>query len=674
MTAEKRPISVDDLYHIATIEDPRISPDGRWIAYVHVTVDRFENGYQRNIWLAPTAGGDPVQLTRSGKDSQPRWSPDGTTLAFVSTRDDKPQIYALRVTAPGGEARQITRMANGAQQPAWSPDGAQIAFLAPVNASEREQEDSGTEPAPPADKLDAQQREERREHDETQRYDPRVIERIPYREGTAYLDDRYAQIYIVDASKEDARPRRLTSVDASYDAPAWTLDGQHIVTGRTTYLDRDIPRRWGSLYRINVASGEEQQLTGDGHADSDPLVSPDGQWIAYVRLPDERRVEHILRLAVLPAAGGDPRDLNIALDRSVNEGSYRWSADSQSLVFTASSEGNTEIYRVNVPGGKVTKLVAGTFEATAIDLGADGSIAYAASTPANPSELMWRPANASESQQVTNANTEFLAQVIVQEVHELRFTSPSGTELQGWYLLPVGYEAGKTYPLAFNIHGGPYAMWGASTQSMWHEWQYHAACGYAVFYCNPRGAAGYGEAFQMALHSAWGDVAYPDLMAGVDAVIEQGFVDTNRLAVTGGSYGGYMTAWIVGHTDRFATAVSQRGVYNLMSFYGATDIPLFLVDQYEATPTQDPTRLWQQSPLAYADNITTPLLIIHSENDFRVPITDADQLFAYIKLRGGEVKYVRFPRDGHELSRSGEPAHRLSRLQHMMDWFDRYCK
>jgi dipeptidyl aminopeptidase/acylaminoacyl peptidase len=195
-----------------------------------------------------------------------------------------------------------------------------------------------------------------------------------------------------------------------------------------------------------------------------------------------------------------------------------------------------------------------------------------------------------------------------------------------------------------------------------------------VFFCNPRGAAGYGETFQKSLHAAWGEVAFPDIMAGVDAVVAKGFVDDTRMAVTGGSYGGYMTAWIVGHTDRFKAAVAQRGVYNLVSFYGVTDIPWFIRDLFDTTPTQDAAFLWKHSPLAYADQIRTPLLILHNENDFRVPISDGEQLFATIKLRGGTVEFVRFPRDGHELSRSGEPKHRVSRLQHMVAWFDKYCK
>jgi dipeptidyl aminopeptidase/acylaminoacyl peptidase len=273
-----------------------------------------------------------------------------------------------------------------------------------------------------------------------------------------------------------------------------------------------------------------------------------------------------------------------------------------------------------------------------------------------------------------SVNQEFLSGVFVHERHEIRYTPEGGQEIQGWYILPAHYEAGKTYPLALNIHGGPHVMWGASTQSIWHEMQFQAAQGYVVFYCNPRGAGGYGEAFQMALHAAWGDVAYTDIMAGVEMLIEKGFVDPTRMAITGGSYGGYMTAWIVGHTNRFVSAVSIRGVYNLLSFYGTSDVPLLITNEFDVEPWENPTLLWQHSPLAYAHQIKTPLLVIHSENDFRVPISDGEQLFAYVRRSGGTVQMVRFPRDGHELSRSGEPEHRVSSLTHMIDWFNKYCQ
>lgn len=675
MSQPRQPITVEDLCQIAYIEEPQISPDGRWIAFVQVAVDRLENAYKRNIWLAPTRGGQPLQLTRSGKDTQPRWSPDGAFLAFTSARDEKSQIYLLRIVEPGGEARQLTRLPNGAHSPAWSPDGQQIAFLAGLNAAEREREDQSQEEPPPADKLEGKHRKERKEHDEAKRWDPRIVQRLPYRTGTAFLDDRFAQVYVIAAAEtpqgEPARPRRLTQADADHNPPQWSPDGQYLYTARISDPLRDEPWRWSNLYRIRVADGETQELTGESYSSSAPLPSPDGQWVAYIRFPRERLSERITRLAIIPAGGGQPRDLNLELDRSI--GDFRWLPDSSGLVCTVLSEGNIQIHRVTLADNRFEVQLGGTLHVDRLDVHAAG-IAYAASTPANPSELYWLPTGSPEPQQLTQVNARFLERVIIQDMHELRWRSPSGVEIQGWYMLPVGYETGKTYPLVLNIHGGPHVMWGPAMKSMWHEWQFHAARGYVVFFCNPRGAEGYGESFQMALHAAWGEIAFDDLMAGVDALLAHGFVDPSRLAVTGGSYGGYMTAWIAAHTQRFACAVAQRGVYNLLAFTGVTDIPSFIPTEFGIEPWEKPEYLWQHSPLAHAHKIKTPLLLIHSENDFRVPISEAEQLFAYVRRSGGTVRLVRFPREGHEMSRSGEPEHRIASLTLMVEWFDQYCQ
>ncbi len=674
---EKRRIVAKDLYRIAYVEDVRVSPDGRWVAYVHQTVDALENGYKRNIWLAPTDGGKPIQLTRGGKDSQPRWSPDGQTLAFVSARNEKPQVYLLPIGTPGGEARALTNLPNGATNPAWSPDGKFVAFLAPMSAEERAQEDRGEKEEPPTDQFESKQRKERKEYEEKKRWDPRPLLRIPYREGTSYRDDRYTQVYLISVAEGleegEAKPRRLTDIDADHTAVEWMPDGQYILTARTLDPEHDEPWRLSTLYRIRLADGVIEQLTDESHSDIHPLPSPDGRWIAYLRTPVENMAAAQALLAVIPADGGEPRDLTREFDRSLV--SFEWARDGNTLVFSANSWGACEIYAVSPQGGPVERVVSGKMDIQYMDTGPDGGIAFAASTPLSPPELFWQAPGADEPIPLTSVNTKFLNEVIVQPTHELRYTAPDGQQLQGWYILPVGYEEGKTYPLAFNIHGGPHVMWGPATRSMWHEWQFHAACGYVVFYANPRGADGYGQQFRDDLHGAWGDVAFADLMTGIDALLDKGFVDKERMAVTGGSYGGYMTAWIVGHTDRFKCAVAQRGVYNLISFYGTSDVPSLISYEYDVEPWEDPQRLWEHSPLAHAHKITTPLLILASDNDFRVPIEQAEQLFAFVRRSGkAPVKMLRFPRDGHELSRSGEPEHRIVRLTEMVKWFDSYCQ
>lgn len=673
---DRRPITIEDLYKIVYIEDPQISPDSRWIAYVQRTVDKMENSYQTNLWLAPTDGGKPVQITRSDKDTQPRWSPDGSMLAFTSARDKKPQIFLLPMTPPGGEARCLTKAEHGATSPAWSPDGTQIAYLAGLNADERAREDRGEKEEPPKDKLEGKHRQERKEHDETKRWDPRRVWRIPYRVGTAFIDDRYEQIYVVPVAEgleeEEAKPRRLTHLDADYSEPHWMPDGKTLISTRAIYPERDEPYRWMSVVRINAEDGSEELLNDDQFSLDEARPSPDGRWIAVRRTPSLNMPFRNTRMAVMPADGGEPRDLTLEFDRSVE--SFRWSPDSRALIFTANSEGHREIYRAAVEGGPIQKIIPGTMESEGLTVGAEGEIAFTACTPMSPPELFWQPPGADEPLQLTDANKPLLDEVIVQPTYEMWVTSPDGQQIQAWYILPVGYEEGEKYPMIFHIHGGPHVMWSSSAKTMWHEWQLHAANGYVVLYSNPRGGDGYGEAFRESIRGQWAEPCYTDLMAVVDAFVEKGIADTERMVVTGGSYGGYMTAWVVGHTDRFAAAFAARGVYNLISFYGTSDIPFLISDDFDVEPWEDHQKLWTWSPVAYAHEIKTPLIVKAAENDYRVPIEQAEQLFAIVRRSGGTVEQLRYPRDGHELSRSGEPEHRVSRHNEMLGWFDKYCK
>lgn len=672
MADAKRPIAAEDLNNIHYVHDPQISPDNQYIAFVKVTPNPKEKGYNRNIWIYPVHGGQAFQVTRGNKDGQPRWSPDGTQLAFVSGRGDKPQIYVLPIMGIGGEARALTSAMNGATDPDWSPDGTQIAYLSAMNTDERVQEDSDDEPDPePIDKLDEKHRKERKDEDEKNSWDPRPMWRIPYRRGTSYVDERYQQVYVmpVDESLEGdaAKPRRLTDVNAHHDAPRWSPDGKTIYTARTFNPTGDEPWRKYNIYTIDVASRESTRYVSDDYNMYMPSPSPDGNWIACVRrtmgvtdLPN--------RLTVLSTDFSETQVVNEIYDREI--ANFAWSPDSK-LAFTLTDEGTALPYIYDPETDTSEKAHDGIYDVESMAIGSDGLLAMAVSTPKNPQELYVFDA-ANGFNEATTFNHKWLSQVIVQDVHELRFQSPHG-EIQGWYIKPVGYKQGKKYPLALNIHGGPHATWSYSTKTMWHEWQFHAAQGYAIFYCNPHGSGAYGTDFMRKLHSAWGTVAMDDIMAGVDAFLELGIADEDRMALTGGSYGGYMTAWIIGHTDRFKSAVSQRGVYNIASFYGTSDIPDLMSNEFDAEPWEDYDKLWEHSPLKYAPNITTPLLLIHSENDFRVPIEQAEQLFAWVRrATDTPIHMLRYPREGHELSRGGEPLHRISRLTEMINWFDKY--
>ena len=664
-----RPITAEDLTRIHYVQDPQISPDGQRIAFVKVTPDALEKTYKRNIWLYSLAGGDVFQLTRGDKDSWPRWSSDGRQLAFVSARGGKPQIYLLPTA--GGEARALTDMTKGAHSPDWSPDGQQIAFLAPMSGEERAQEDGEETPPPePKDKLESRHRQERQDEDENNRWDPRPMWRIPYRRGGAYVDERYDQVYVISAAESlegtDAKPRRLTDIDADHTRPRWSADGRAIFTSRTVDHQADEPWRAENIVNLSAADGQAEILAGGEYSLYLPTPSPDGQWLAC-----GRRLIGITdsptRLLVMAVDGSDARVINAEHDREALD--WAWSTESK-LAFALESEGAALPWLYDPQTDDSQQLDDGIYDIEQLDIGVGGRLAMTVSTPRNPQELYTLADG--KLAEVSQFNHAWLNEVIVQDVHELRFQSPHG-EAQGWYIHPVGYEAGKKYPLALNIHGGPHAAWGYSTKGMWHEWQFHAARGYAVFYCNPHGSGGYGEDFMRKLHAAWGPVAMDDIMAGVDAFLELGIADENRMAVTGGSYGGYMTAWIISHSDRFQAAVSQRGVYNLSSFYGTTDVPVLISNEFDAEPWENHDVFWDNSPLKYAANIKTPLLLTHAENDFRVPIEQGEQLFAWVRrATDTPVKMLRYPREGHELSRSGEPNHRISRLTEMVKWFDTY--
>ncbi len=671
MPENKRHIVAEDLYRMVGVQDPQISPDGRQIAFVQLIRDRHQNKARQSIWLAATDGSRLRQFTNGeAADTAPRWSPDGTSLVFVSTRTGKPQLYLI--PADGGEAVQLTYMPNGATAPAWSPDGRQIAFLSSARPEEWQAE-TDKEDLPPAG-LDEQDKAKPDEEAEKKRVDPRVVERLPYRSGTTYWDGRYAQVYVLPVTPDAdgrRRPRRLTGEPRDYGTLYWSPDGLALYCIASRKPEHDAPWMFNSVVRIDAASGAQAQLTGEGWTCHEVRPSPDGRWLACLAHPDRLPTNQFSRLALLPAAGGEFHLLEGMPDRNIT--AVEWAADGESLRFVAQDGGSEPLYRIDISGSQARRVMPLDATVTGFHTGPDDVVAATIFTADGYHELYASVAG-SEFRRLTDFNRAFLDSVSVATAEKLHYTSPDGTPVDGWVIRPPDYEAGKRYPLAVNIHGGPQGMWGASTPTMWLEWQHHAASGYVVFFCNPRGSTGYDEAFMLANLGDWGDGPMQDVLAGVDQLVERGLADPERLAITGGSYGGYLTAWIIGHDQRFKAAVAQRGVYHLLAFHGTTDIPLFMASNVGAEPWEDPQAFWRLSPLAYAEQITTPLLILHSENDFRVPISEAEQLFATLKRLGRTVQLVRYPREGHELSRSGEPAHIVDRLQRIVNWWDRYCK
>lgn len=678
VTAKLSPLTIDDLYQMTWIEDVRISPDGHYVAYVHVHVDQVNNCYRRRICLA-TVGDGSVRRFSAGtrQDHSPRWNAQGTRLAFVSTRDDeRGQIYIIALD--GGEAQQLTAMPHGASDPAWSPDGTCLAFLSNVNEAEREREDRGEMPEPAVDAWEQQRSRDQQQHDEMQRYDPRVVTRLPYRSGTSFLDDRRRHIYLVDVPAGDIderpQPRRITGGDVHYSPPAWMPDGDSLLSTATRDPEADSLFAFYDVQRIPRDGGKPQILTEAGFSYFDPQPSPDGTTIAFRRLPEDRLLAAGSQVAIIPAAGGLLRDLTEHTDLNVEQ--FRWQPDGLGLCFSAGWQGNTSIYGIGLEGTPTFEhgetLAGGRRIVECFDVARDGSIAFVAGTPENPCDLYLRRPDGSE-RRLTTINGALFAQRHIQPIEEIRYLAPDGQEVQGWYLLPPDAEPGQHYPLALHIHGGPHTMWGPGFRSMWHEWQVAAARGYVVFFCNPRGSEGYGELWRDGIRSNWGEADAPDIHAGIDALIEQGLVDPQRIAVTGGSYGGFMTAWLIGQSNRFRCAVAARGVYNLLTEHSTSDAHELIEIEFQGYPWELYEELWYHSPLAHAHKINTPLLILHSEHDYRVPISEAEQLFAILRRQKKTVEMVRYPREGHELIRSGEPRHRADHMRRTLEWFDRYC-
>lgn len=657
-----RRITAEDIYQLKLASEPQFSPDGRQVAYAVTTIEREKNDYRSSIYVTGADGARTRRLTRAdAKDSTPRWSPDGKHIAFLSNRAEKPQVWLLR--ADGGEAWQVSKLEDGVGGFAWSPDGQSFVAV------------SKTADAPPDDD---------KKDDDSEKSDVRHITKIRYKfDGEGFLDFKPKHLWLVPAFGGDAH--RLTGADSDDMDPVWSPTGQEIafVTNRTDGHELETIQA-SEIWAIHAHGKEERRVVGGDDASfASPSWSPDGSTIAFIGNWKARAGGAFDNdLWVVGASGGDPKNLTESHNRSIGDAAMSdvyaasatrpvWSPDGTALYVLISSEGSTHVYSVPADGGAVQQITSGDRRISAFSLSGDGKrIAYVSGTAANPGDVFVADADGANEQQLTSLNAEFLGGVTLSLPEEFWVKSPDGADIQGWIMKPVGFEAGRKYPMILEIHGGPHAMY---SNAMMHEFQLMAARGYVVLYTNPRGSSGYGEDFTTYTHMAWGEKDMPDVMAAVDWALEQGYVDENRLGVTGGSYGGYMTLWVIGHTDRFKAAVTQRCVSNLYSFYGTSDIG-FTFGEYEfgGTPWDERERLMKYSPITYVKNMTTPLLIVHSEEDYRCPIEQGEQVFISLKKLGRDVEFVRFPNENHNLSRTGKPKHRIERLEHIVGWFDRY--
>jgi len=661
-----------DIGRLVEVGDPRVSPDGRTIAFVVTTVDLDANRYHGRIWLAAADGSEPPRPFTAGehRDGRPRWSPDGRDLAFVSHREGQgSELYVLPV-ASGGELRRVASWSEEIEDLAWSPDGRRLAFT----ARRRDDEHEGTRPEgtttdgnPTDGKTDDRDRP------------PRRIDRLAYRfDGMGWTCDRPRQLFTVRADG-NGKPVAVTTGSFDHAGAAWSPDGDALAfsAGRHDTWDLD---RAVDLFTVGPVGGEPRRLTATGPTFRGPSWSPDGSAIAFV-WGDPRSLPRSAQVGIVARDGGDHRLLTTALDRNcapflVAAREPVW--DGADLLFQVENSGNLHLYRVDTSGtGKPELVLGGDRWVTGFDL-AGGTLAFCASTPTAPSELFVLAGSA--ERRLTDIGHDPVEGPAFVDAERFTASAPDGTEVEAWVMRPAGLEAGRRYPTLLNIHGGPFAQYG---NHLFDEFQIQSGAGYVVLYCNPRGSSGYGDAWGRAIRGAnvaedpgsgWGGVDYDDVMAVVDEAVRRfDFIDPDRLGVLGGSYGGFMTSWIVGHTDRFKAACSERAVNDLRTMSWTSDIGTYFQKGYIGpSHLEDPEEYARQSPATYVDDMHTPLLILHSENDLRCPIEQAEQLFVALKLLGRTVEFVRFPGEGHELSRSGSPRHRVQRAEIVLDFFARH--
>ena len=689
-----RPVRDDDLLRLMWVADPRMSPDGTRVAFTRVWVDSASDEYFTALSLADAGAGRPAPagtggaasdvrpLTFGPKDSQARWSPDGAFLAFVRSSGGKEPAQLFVLPLAGGEARQVCRLAKGASEPAWSPDGRRIAFL------------SGTNPL-----LDEPEKEK-------PKHEPgRVVTRPVFRENDeGFLDvDHLSQVWVVDV--EAGTPRPLTSGPFAAGPPRWSADGTRIL-----FVSDRRPEPWfgleaSVLYAVTpdrpTAAATVPSTTPSTPGDSDGLavvLDHGGPITSFVAHPEGRIAtlgflnpteprSYIGSRLLIAGAGATPADVADAAPACPDEFGGAINSDQHPprgggatpLAFTdggrsvccaLARHGGAALARVDLATGAVTRLTPEDRDLIAGTASADGRHwALTIGTPERPGDLYRLDVESGALTRLWAPNEEAFSGLALGSVEEFWYPSFDGTKIQAWLVRPPDFDPAKQYPLVLEIHGGPHTAYG---HGFFHEFHYLAGAGYLVLYTNPRGSTTYGETFANCIQYRFPGDDARDLLAGVDAVLARGFVDHARLGVTGGSGGGLLTNWLVTQTGRFAAAVTQRCVADWASMYYSSDFAMFTPFWFRKPPFEDPGEYLERSPVALADRITTPLMIIHSEEDWRTPIGQGEAMFRALKQQKKPVVMVRFPGESHELSRSGVPSRRVENQRHIRAWFDRW--
>ncbi len=650
-----RPVNIEDLARFKLVGEPAVSPDGQTVAFTVTEVDLDDDSYRSAIWTVPVAGGEPRRLTMGlRRDTNSRWSPDGSRLLFLADRDtETPQLWVIPID--GGEARRLTNRDQAVSEPVWAPDGRQIAFISKV-APEETNPDS----------------------------DVKVITDVRYKfDGEGFLGGKWRHLFLIDVRDDGAEPVQITHGEFDHRNPVWSPSG-HEIAFAANRNPGWMMERTSDIWTVVPGSSPRRLTPGDGSF-SLPSWSPDGTVLACVGVRPVLDHWQAAEIWLVPASGGEPRSITSDFGPGVGDGTIAdlggfpqqppvWAPDGQSVYVVAGVEGEAHVFQAGVTGGTVSPVTTGSRRIGAFDLvrqrTGGAKLVCAVADPVTPFELHLVQPGQSE-QVLTRFNADLLSKLAVGLPEPFWVEGEGGLRVQGWLLRPTIPGKHGPAPAVLEIHGGPHGMYGSS---IFHEFQVLAGKGYAVIYTNPRGSTGYGEAFARGLHAAWGENDLPDLLACADHAIGMGGIDPKRLGVAGGSYGGFMTNWVISHSDRFKAAVTQRTISNLVSMYGTDDIAILSLDHEFGGPPWGPAHdhYVALSPLTHVAKITAPLLILHAEEDHRCPVEQAEQLFLALKRLGREVVFVRFPGESHGLTRSGKPKHRIEHMQRLTDWFDEH--
>jgi len=694
----KELVKVTDMLKIRSIGGINLSNDGSRAVFTVTAIEpdgdsKWENKYVNQVWMVNTDGvSSPKQLTAKEGSSQAAWNPDGKRIAFVRVADGKPQIFLLSLD--GGEAIQLTKFRYGAGTPTWSPDGKQLIFSSNISLKDLIK-DSLLNPShsvpswpyekpgfnkndhmkSPAAKADPDgNMEEIRTYLENNANDNkvRVVDKLNFQDETGVSTDMSFNHFFLINVDDATNPIELTKGFYRFSSADFTPDGKQIVlSGDVDSIQHPDRSLESEIFIVNADGSNLRKILGDKDINyNSPQISPSGKWLAFQY--GKTSFVTVPTLAIIPINGSPKDKIDIPFDR--NKANVVWSRDEKYIYFSAQSNGGQPLYRADVTTKKVEQLSDYNSGITSFDLINDKMVCVKTEV-ADPFDIYISDANAKNSKRVSDFNFSWVQTKQLSLPEKKTFTNNKGMTIEYWIMKPANYEAGKKYPLLLEIHGGPAAMWGPGETTMWHEYQFFCSRGYGVVYCNPRGSGGYGFDFLKSNVNDWGTGPTSDVLTALDkTVATENWVDTSRLIVTGGSYAGYLVAWIIGHDHRFKAACSQRGVYDLATFFGEGNAWRLIPNYFGGYPWEAATKatLQRESPINYVQNITTPYIIFHGENDRRTGTTQGEMLYRSLKVLGKPVEYVRHPGATHEITRSGNNRQRIDQMLRTYEFFERW--